>query len=93
MADHAHHCFSLCIVSLAENGFIGGGYLFPKTAAIANSTPNAIPSKAANNTCISAGSKNVIVCAGIQKKGMVFLTLTMRHPKNFPKNFGRTAGG
>ena len=40
---------------------------------MASIVPKAIPSNAANNTLNSAGSKNVIVCAGIQKNGIVFL--------------------
>lgn len=41
--------------------------------ATANNTPKTIPKRAANNTRCSVGSKKVMVCAGYQKKGMVFL--------------------
>ena len=32
-----------------------------------------MPNAAANNTCNVPGNKNVIVCAGYQKNGIVFL--------------------
>ena len=35
--------------------------------------PNATPSRAANKIRLSAGNRNVTVCAGIQKSGIVFL--------------------
>ena len=42
-------------------------------AAIAKSTPRTTPKMAAKSTRISPGRRNVIVCAGYQKKGIGFL--------------------
>ena len=41
-------------------------------AATANKTPRATPKRAANRTRASLGNRNVMVCAGTQKRGMVF---------------------
>jgi len=50
---------------------------------IARINPNVIPNKAANNTLNSAGSRKVIVCAGIQKKGIVFLKMKFHITSQF----------
>lgn len=42
-------------------------------AAIASNTPSTTPNIAANSTRISPGRRNVMVCAGYQKKEIVFL--------------------
>ena len=53
-------------------------FLYPKNhyfilAAIASSTPSTTPKIAANKTLTSPGNKKVMVWAGYQKKGIVFL--------------------
>jgi hypothetical protein len=56
-----------------KTGFCQTGYFLFIWLAMARITPRAIPSTAANNTLNSSGSKKVMVCAGIQKKGIVRL--------------------
>ena len=50
-------------------------YYLPRDifAATESSTPSTMPKTAANKTWKPAGNKNVIVCAGYQNSGMVFL--------------------
>ena len=43
------------------------------TAAIESKTPRITPRSAANRTWKVGGNRNVIVCAGIQNRGIVFL--------------------
>ncbi len=51
--------------------------------AIASITPKTIPSNAANNTRHSTGNKKVMVCAGIQKKGIVFFIIKFHCTSQF----------
>ena len=72
------------LMSLIKNGevqinalrhyvIVSSNYFLLLTAATARITPRATPNRAAKRTLISCGRRNVIVCAGYQKKGIVFL--------------------
>lgn len=52
-------------------------------AATANNTPSTMPNMAANSTLIFGGSRKVMVCAGYQNKGMVFLNTNPHNTAQF----------